>query len=140
MTKVVEEVEQENLQDEQQAIVIAPKEGSMLDVASKLDGLEEAKGTGLNLVKEYLEMDVSEMKRFVLFGFGEMINKEDGEITVTAELMDSGKQLYLTASFIIVNAVKNCPLGTGVAITYKGEEKLKGGKKLKKFNVELLDL
>jgi len=119
-------------------IVDANDVNPMVAVASALEKLDDAENTGLNLVKSNLEMTKGEVKRFAVIGKG-IMPTDKGSVN-TIELIDSDKQIHYTASAVINNALGSANIGTGVELTYMGEEKLTGGKKLKRYSVELLNL
>lgn len=101
----------------------------------------------MNLVKQYAKFEEAKPVRFVTAGITEFIKEEieksTGEITTTVmpaiNLIDKDKNIFITASNMIVNACKDLPKFTGVEIELTGNQKLSGGKKLNLFKVTLLN-
>lgn len=131
------------MSEETKEVTITKKDLQTKDaknIIASLDSLDKAESTGLNLVKKYLDLEKGKPKRFVVFAHGEKVNTDTGEISQTVDLMSKEKQLYFTQSNVIVNALANAVEGVALEITYLGEKKLDGAKKLKEYSIELLNL
>jgi hypothetical protein len=102
----------------------------------------------MNLVKNYATFEKDKPKRFVFAGntifTKENINENTGEITYNdlpaINLIDAEKNMFISASNVIVNACKDLPDFTALEITLTGQKKLSGGKKLNEFSVKLLNV
>jgi hypothetical protein len=106
---------------------------------AKLEKLDQLENTGIDLNKKYLEFEKKgEKKRFIVFNFGEWVNAETGELYSTVELLGADKKVYFTVSTVIVNSLKNAPIGTAIEITFEGEQKLSGGRTYKAYSLEML--
>jgi len=103
-----------------------------------LSGLEEAKAAVV-LNREYLNLKKGDPDRFLVTGLSEMLNSETGELTPTVVLMNAKKELFITASHMIVNATKDLEQFTPVEIEYTGDKKLAGKKTLKQYKITLLN-
>lgn len=103
-----------------------------------ITGLDQAE-TVMSLTKEYLKLKKGQAKRFVFIQNSEFVKEDTGEILPAVDLMDENKQLYLSASIQIVNACRSLKPFTGIEIEYIEDEKLGGGKTLKKHRIDLLN-
>jgi hypothetical protein len=103
----------------------------------------------MNLNKTYAKFEEGKARRFVFGGVTEFVKEEytdqkTGEITPAktlpaVNLIDGDKNIYITASNVIVNACKDLPEWTGLEIELTGTKKLTGGKKLNEFRIMLLN-
>ena len=98
----------------------------------------------VSLNKTYLKLAKNKAKRFLYTGLSSWDNEADkdtGEIKTVpcVVLMDMDKNMFITASHVIVNACKDLNQFAGIEIEYTGDKKLTGGKSLKEYRVVLLN-
>jgi len=118
-------------------------EVAVIDSAMNVDfkALEKAeKGRSLNM--EYLEMAEGEEIRCIVVGVEQQMIGEGEEKTLKDVIvLYTEKGAKVTASFMLVQTLRNKPEGTPISILFTGTKKIgSGGKKLNNYEVHELSL
>lgn len=109
---------------------------NLVNRLAELDSLEEVG----SLTKEYLNLEVGEIRRYIYLGIDTMQKNENGKLInlKCVQLVQSNGQRFLGAQISLIRELEQLPVNSPVQITRMPDEKTASGNVVYIYSISLL--